>query len=110
MFKITRNDIKNTYWKIFQCGYCEIQSLANILGFRKLAYNSGIYGWNYHLYEVNDDCCILTGYRGMFGISLDGEELRVFERRASKLTPNDKEEIQKLENDFYSFLIRKFEK
>lgn len=104
MFKTTKNQVKNTYWKIYQCGYCNVQSLEIILGFRRIAYNSGLYGWNYHVLELNDDACIVTGYRNTFGINIDGEELRELEKRAGQAWGN-KEEIEKIRKDFHNLLL-----
>lgn len=109
MFKTTRNEIKKTYASIFCCGYCSAQNLENLLRLRRIAYNSGAYGWNYHVLEVTPDVCILTGYSGTFGVNIDGEELRELEKRADQAWGN-KEETEKIRKDFQMFLLSKIMK
>lgn len=109
MFKITKKDVKNSYNTIFCCGYCNAQHLEKVLRLRRIAYNSGAYGWNYHVLEVTPDVCILTGYSGTFGVNLDGKELRDLDARARQIihaegNNNAEEEIEKLKNDFFAFL------
>lgn len=109
MFKATRNQIKKTYGCVYCCGYRNAQNLENLLGLRRIAYNSGLYGWNYHVLEVDDNTCILTGYRGTFGINIDGEDLRELEKRVDKAW-GKKEEIEKIRKDFQTFLLSKIMK
>lgn len=109
MFKTTRNQVKQTYFNVFCCGYCSAQNLEHLLGLRRIAYNSGLYGWNYHVLEVDDNTCILTGYRGTFGVNIDGEELRELDKRAGQVW-GKKEEIEKLRKTFHTFLLSKIMK
>lgn len=58
--KVTRNSIKAN--KVFSIGYCHAQNLLRYA--EKSGYNSGIYGWNYDLYEFPyANIAITTGYR-----------------------------------------------
>jgi hypothetical protein len=50
--------------KLFFCHYCEAQYLLS--GHAPVAYTSGVYGWNYDVYNVYG-ITICTGYRGMPG-------------------------------------------
>lgn len=62
--KIARNQI----YKPRSAGYCELQ---NLLWFSNpWAYNSGVYGWNFDVYDAGD-FTICTGYRSMPGKRLD---------------------------------------
>lgn len=48
---------------ILSAGYCgKTWNLLEKLGKRPIYYNSGLYGWNYDVYLLND-CIIITGYR-----------------------------------------------
>lgn len=79
--KITRNDLRGA--NVFSIGYCELQTLFSSVSPRY--YNSGVYGWNYDVYEF-DNCYIATGYRGMPGKRLDYELCRKYEEMARNAT------------------------
>lgn len=60
MEKLTRNDVKRL------AGYGEVyytdMNLPTLKYFNKLGYNSGMYGWNYDVYEYGLSV-LLVGYR-----------------------------------------------
>lgn len=68
--KLTRNDVRRMFTKIYELGYCEYQNELN--KFKKIGYNSGLYGWNYDVYMIDYDTCIVTGYRP-FGEKITSE-------------------------------------
>ena len=79
--KTTRKEIKNKVASnyIWQVGYCDMQ---NLLYYKNaIAYTSGVYGWNFDLYEV-DGVYFTTGYRNMIGKQVDYELLRKYEEQA----------------------------
>lgn len=82
-FETTRKEIRRDYPErfIFRMGYCELYPLQNY--FREVAYTSGIYGWNFSVFETDRGCAILTGYRGMFGRDLPEKAVRIL-RNAKK--------------------------
>lgn len=51
MKKITRNEIRETYDRIYNIGYCKLQGLLNLK--EATAYNGGVYGWNFDLYTFH---------------------------------------------------------
>lgn len=58
--KITRKDINKE--NMVALSYCQCQTILNIFGNKyKIGYNSGIYGWNYDVYRINN-IDIITGY------------------------------------------------
>lgn len=60
MRKITRNDINKN--NVVALSYCQCQTILNWFGKDyKIGYNSGIYGWNYDLYRINN-VDIMAGY------------------------------------------------
>ena len=60
MRKITRNEINKENMVVL--GYCQCQKILNMFGYDyKVGYNSGVYGWNYDLYRINN-VDIVTGY------------------------------------------------
>ena len=63
-FKTTRKAIVEGSVKLVCAGYCDLQTLLR--NHSPIAYTSGIYGWNFDVYEVNG-LTICTGYRGMPG-------------------------------------------
>lgn len=81
-FKVTTKSVKENYGMIFAVGYCEMQYL--LMPFKRVAYTSGIYGWNYDVYEpFNDGVAICTGYRSMPGGRL--ENIEKYEGEACKV-------------------------
>jgi len=58
--KTTSKALKEGYYKIISVGYCELQGLLRYKS--PIAYNSGYYGWNYDVYDI-DGIAIVTGYR-----------------------------------------------
>jgi hypothetical protein len=44
-----------------------------LIGKNPMAYNSGVYGWNYDLYDL-DGIALLTGYRGTYGTYINPME------------------------------------
>lgn len=65
MFKATRKDVENTFTKVVKVGYCDLAYLLPETG--KIAYNSGVYGWNWHCYRLSNNVAVVTGYRNLFG-------------------------------------------
>lgn len=65
-FRMTRNEIQ-FYNNVRYAGHCDLQCLLR--NHSPIAYNNGIYGWNYDVYEVYG-VTILTGYRNMSGKKL----------------------------------------
>lgn len=63
-FKTTRKAIVNGSSNIVSVGYCDLSTLLRYHS--PIAYTSGVYGWNFDVYEVNG-LTICTGYRGMPG-------------------------------------------
>lgn len=60
--------------------YCDAQHLLQ--GHNPVAYTSGVYGWNFDVYEVNG-MTICTGYRGMPG--RDAKNVRDYDRKAERI-------------------------
>lgn len=68
-YKTTSKAIKQSGALVINLGYCEATYL---LRYREpLAYNSGVYGWNYDAYDFytrsGKEVIVCTGYRGMPG-------------------------------------------
>ena len=93
-FKTTSKAIRKNYPQnyILNIGYCDLQFLLKYESPR--AYTSGIYGWNYDLYDI-DGIAICTGYRGMpSGKSFDYNLVRKYETKAQKITCRHKKDNQ----------------
>jgi len=89
-YKTTARAVRNGYPLVFAAGYCGMQ---NILSLRSpVAYSSGVYGWNFDVYDVGDiipGAAVCTGYRGMpAGIRLDGGRLGAAEEEAGGKRPD----------------------
>ncbi|MFA5133052.1 MAG: hypothetical protein WC444_07035 [Candidatus Paceibacterota bacterium] len=61
-YKTTAKAVREGYHTIVRVGYCDLQSLLSNRS--PVAYASGIYGWNFDVYDI-DGVAICTGYRGM---------------------------------------------
>ena len=93
-FKTTTKKIKQNYANnyIISIGYCDLQTLLKYESPR--AYTSGIYGWNYDLYEI-DGVAICTDYRGMpQGKNFNYDLVRKYETKAQKIADRRKKENQ----------------
>lgn len=78
--KTTRNIIMRTSNNVKCAGYCDLQALLR--NHEPLAYNSGIYGWNFDVYEVYG-VTICTGYRNMPGARC--KDISEFEEKAAAI-------------------------
>lgn len=86
--KMTNKALKERYFyelrqkKVFAIGYCTLQSLLHFHS--PDFYTAGGYGWNYDSYYING-YVINTGYRGMFGYSVDYDLSRDYDLQAEKI-------------------------
>ena len=86
--KITSKALKERFYyelrqkKVFSIGYCTLQYLLYFHS--PIFYTCGVYGWNYDTYIIGD-YVINTGYRGMFGYSVDYDLSREYELKAEKI-------------------------
>lgn len=64
-------------------GYCDLSNL--LWGHEPIAYTSGVYGWNFDVYEVYGKT-ICTGYRGMPGRKANNEA--TYEEKARAISDN----------------------
>lgn len=115
-FKITNKEIKEGYKNIITIGYCNIQSLLYFEN--AIAYNAGVYGWNYDVYQINNNTCICTGYRPVNGMRIDYNIQEKYENKARKILYGDnkykyetkKRKIQELLNQFVTEVLKENEK
>ena len=63
--KATAKAIKNSYYNIITVGYCDLHYLLSY--FQPAYYTAGIYGWNCHVYIIDSNTVLATGYRPMSG-------------------------------------------
>ena len=102
--KTTRKQIKNSFSKIFYCGYCDLDEITTK---SPLLYNSGVYGWNYDVY-VFGNIAVTTGYRGMFGKRIDFDFLQSLQKEAkenNKLMWSDSEKYHEKQIEIEQKLI-----
>lgn len=59
--KTTKKQITNNYINIICVGYCDLSYLLK--GQNASYYTCGVYGWNADIYHINNNTCIVTGYR-----------------------------------------------
>lgn len=91
-YKTTAKDLKAGYHYIIEAGYCDLQSLLNYE--RPIAYSSGIYGWNFDVYDING-VAIVTGYRGMpsKNSKADYKLIREYEKRSENKTEEERKAL-----------------
>lgn len=93
-FKTTSKAIKQNYSQnyILNIGYCDLQYLLKYESPK--AYTSGVYGWNFDLYDI-EGIAICTGYRGMpQGKDFDYSLVRKYEEKAKKIADRHKKDNQ----------------
>lgn len=78
--KATRKSIVETSTRVVSAGYCDLQNLLS--NHSPIAYNAGVYGWNFDAYEI-DDLTICTGYRNMPGKRANN--IREYDERAREI-------------------------
>ena len=108
-FKVTSKALKSGY-RCVSAGYCELQYILRDCF--PVAYNSGVYGWNYDVYtfeRYSTDIAICTGYWGMPGKNLytAGISCREWDKKAEEIIlkyqlddVEGKEELEKLLKEF----------
>lgn len=70
-YKTTVKALRENAYNLRSAGYCYLQNLLRARDAN--AYTSGVYGWNFDVYEVYG-LTICTGYRGMPGKLVEGVE------------------------------------
>ena len=78
--KTTSKAIKQGSARVYQVGYCELQTLLR--SNEPFGYTFGLYGWNYDAFDLGGGVTLTTGYRGMPGKPLDYAKVSAFEDRA----------------------------
>lgn len=97
MKHLTKNEIKKQYETIIQVGYCDLYKLTRNL--KKIGYNAGIYGWNYDVFELDWNTCIITGYRTFDKgtIRLTSDFIQYMDKKANEITNNNNFNYEKYE-------------
>lgn len=80
-FKTTAKAIRENSIDPVTLGYCDAQYLFR--NHSPIAYASGIYGWNFDVYEIGGKT-FCTGYRGMVGRS-PRVSVSEWEKKAEKI-------------------------
>lgn len=80
-FKTTRNELTATGLPIVKIPYCCCQTLLKFQ--EPIAFNAGLYGWNYDVYKINNTL-VVTGY-SMTVKGIEGKYYDDFEKRSKKI-------------------------
>lgn len=101
-YKTTIKAIRTGASNVRCTGHCNLQYLLQCHS--PVAYTSGVYGWNFDVYEVYG-VTICTGYRGMPGKKLEGVE--EYEKKAMSVWTDynrpyeeRREDVEKLLHEF----------
>lgn len=84
--KVTKKQIMKGYYNIICTGYCNLQALLNYV--EPDYYTCGVYGWNSDVYKINNNTCIVTGYRP-FGNIRNYDLVKKYEQKAEKIIYNN---------------------
>lgn len=107
MKHLTRNEIRRQYKTVIQLGYCDIYELTRQL--KKIGYNAGVYGWNYDVFELDWNTCIITGYRTFSKgtTRLTSDFIQYMDKKACEIEENNRcnyygfeEQMNALKNEF----------
>ena len=87
--QMTRNDIKRmaTYGKVLYTN----QSVKGLKHLNKVGYNSGVYGWNFDIYELGVDVLLIGDRVPSYAEYIEQEEIENFiiERLEEKIESMD---------------------
>ena len=100
--KTTRKAIVSSSENLVSAGYCDLQALLR--WHDPIAYTSGVYGWNFDVYQVYG-LTICTGYRNMPGPRAHG--IREYEDRARAILDDPKQDAS-LKNVAIEILLQEF--
>lgn len=110
MIQVKKKDVINSYYNVICVGYCNLQYLLKCKDAKM--YNSGVYGWNAWIYHINNNTCIVTGYRPFGNIRPKHELITKYEEIAKDIVNkthlhwNDKNKLlNKLLNEFIDEVI-----
>jgi len=93
-YKTTIKAIINGCFNVKCAGFCDLQYLLS--NHSPVAYNSGVYGWNFDVYTVYG-VTICTGYRRMPGERL--QHIIKYEQMAKAAMP-DRERVESILKEF----------
>ena len=111
--RVTAKQIKSSFSNIICIGYCDLSYLLD--KFNANYYTCGVYGWNSDIHIINNNTCVVTGYRPFGNIRPNYETVRKYNKAAEKINSwenknsyeNKKKQLEKLLNDFIKEVTQK---
>lgn len=103
-FRTTQKAIKESYSKIIEVGYCDLQYLLHLED--PIAYTCGSTGWHADIYDI-DGLAIATGYRPFGNIKPDYNTCAKYDEKARKIcwsNMNLKEQKKKIDKLIAEFI------
>lgn len=83
---MTWREVKRRYTHIIDGGNGRWQYLPAVCRWDKVGYNAGVNGWNYDVYHVAADICLIDGYRQPNGnVRVDEERMSGYDKEACEL-------------------------
>ena len=85
--KINNRIVRDGYPAVFIASYCEWQAIIQMCDWPKVGHASGVYGWNWDCFEIKDNQCVITGYRGFpkETATTDYDTMKKFENEANEI-------------------------
>lgn len=86
-FKVTRKEVQENFRKVYCVSFEQASELLSPC--TRLGFNSGVYGWNFDVYDMGqisdelEGVAICTGYRNLFGKRL--EYVDSYEKEAERI-------------------------
>lgn len=102
-YKTTQKEVKNGYYHTICVPYCNLQTLLSYEN--PVAYTTRPEGWGADIYEVNSNCCIVTGYAPFGRYHANYETCKKWELKACKKISEVKWENRKKS---LNLLVQKF--
>lgn len=78
--RLTAKEVRRRYPHIIDGGNINWPCLPKVCQWEKVGYNTGRYGWNFDVYEVTKDTCVVAGDRAIDGnLAVDPDRMDGYE-------------------------------
>lgn len=105
--RVTEKQIRQSFDNKIIVGYCDLAHLLQCI--KPAYYTCGIYGWNSDVYIIDNNTCIVTGYRPFGNIRTNNRNIiKKYEDKARKIYSFDNKDSYETKNKKCKKLLDKF--
>lgn len=110
-YKTTNKEVKNGYNHVIIVPDGSLQRLLSCEN--AVAYNAGVYGWNYDVYDIGGGVCIVQGYRPFGKLTVDYDVCKEYDKLANDVCnsvfnyEDKKARLRSLIDDFVKEVLSK---